>query len=56
MTGETLGSLAASVGYLAEQLVGAQFAEPADIARLQVCLSAFPSVQGMDLQDSSDNS
>ena len=31
-------------------------ASNADIARLQVCLSAFPSVQGMDLQDSSDNS
>ena len=31
-------------------------ASNADIARLQVCLSGFPSVQGMDLQDSSDNS
>ncbi len=31
-------------------------ASNADIARLQVCLSGFPSVQGMDLQDSSDDS
>ena len=31
-------------------------ASNADIARLQVCLSKFPSVQGLDLQDSSDNS
>src|SRR5471032_2953757 len=35
MTGETLGSLAASIEYLAAQLVGAHFAEPADVARLQ---------------------
>lgn len=31
-------------------------ASNADIARLQECLATFPSVQGMDLQDSSDNS
>ena len=31
-------------------------ASPADIARLQECLAKFPSVQGMDLQDSSDGS
>src|SRR5450631_3243550 len=35
MTGETLGSIAASTEYLAAQLVGAHFAEPADVARLQ---------------------
>ena len=31
-------------------------ASNADIARLQECLAKFPSVQGMNLQDSSDNS
>ena len=31
-------------------------ASNADIARLQECLATFPSVQGMNLQDSSDNS
>ena len=31
-------------------------AGPADIARLQECLIKFPSVQGMNIQDSSDNS
>jgi len=31
-------------------------AGPADIARLQECLAKFPSVQGMNIQDSSDNS
>jgi hypothetical protein len=31
-------------------------ASNADIARLQECLAKFPSVQGMDLQDSSDDS
>ena len=31
-------------------------ASPADIARLQECLAKFPSVQGMNLQDSTDNS
>ena len=31
-------------------------ASPADIARLQECLARFPSVQGMNLQDSSDDS
>ena len=31
-------------------------ASNADIARLQVCLTKFPSVQGIDLQDSSQNS
>lgn len=31
-------------------------AGPADIARLQECLAKFPSVAGMYLQDSSDNS
>ena len=33
-----------------------QNASDADIARLQECLTKFPSVQGMDLQDSSDDS
>jgi hypothetical protein len=31
-------------------------ASNADLARLQECLAKFPSVQGMNLQDSSDNS
>jgi len=31
-------------------------ASNADIARLQECLAAFPSVQGMNLRDSSDDS
>jgi hypothetical protein len=31
-------------------------AGPADIARLQECLAKFPSVQGMNVQDSTDNS
>ncbi len=31
-------------------------AGPADIARLQECLARFPSVQGMNLQDSSEGS
>ena len=31
-------------------------AGPADIARLQECLAKFPSVQGMNIQDSSNNS
>lgn len=31
-------------------------ASNADLARLQECLAKFPSVQGMDLQDSTDNS
>jgi hypothetical protein len=31
-------------------------ASNADIARLQECLARFPSVQGIDLHDSSDNS
>jgi len=31
-------------------------AGPADIARLQECLAKFPAVQGMNIQDSSDNS
>jgi hypothetical protein len=30
-------------------------ASNADLARLQVCLSKFPAVQGMDLQDSTDS-
>jgi hypothetical protein len=30
-------------------------ASNADIARLQVCLSKFPSVQGMNIQDATDN-
>jgi hypothetical protein len=30
-------------------------ASNADLARLQVCLSKFPSVQGLDFQDSSDD-
>lgn len=30
-------------------------ASPADIARLQECLVKFPSVRGMNLQDSSDS-
>ena len=31
-------------------------ASAADIARLQECLARFPSVQGISIQDSSDNS
>jgi hypothetical protein len=31
-------------------------ASDADLARLQVCLTKFPSVLGMDLQDATDNS
>jgi len=31
-------------------------ASNADLARLQECLAKFPSVQGMDIQNSSDNS
>lgn len=31
-------------------------ASAADIARLQECLARFPSVQGLNIQDSSDNS
>jgi hypothetical protein len=31
-------------------------ASDADLARLQECLTKFPSVQGMDLQDATDNS
>jgi hypothetical protein len=31
-------------------------ASDAEIAKLQECLATFPSVQGMDLQDSSDDS
>jgi hypothetical protein len=31
-------------------------AGPADIARLSECLAKFPSVAGMNLQDSSDDS
>ncbi|MBO0877787.1 MAG: hypothetical protein J2P19_30805 [Pseudonocardia sp.] len=30
-------------------------ASNADLARLQVCLSKFPSVQGMDIQDATDD-
>jgi len=30
-------------------------ASNADIARLQVCLSKFPSVQGMNIQDATDD-
>ena len=45
--------LSSAVDEVVYQVTGAS---NADIARLQVCLSGFPSVQGMDLQDSSDNS
>jgi hypothetical protein len=31
-------------------------AGPADIARLEECLAKFPSVDGMNIQDSSDDS
>jgi len=31
-------------------------ASPADISRLEECLAKFPSVQGMNLQDSSNDS
>ena len=31
-------------------------AGPADIARLQECLAKFPSVQGLNIQDTSDDS
>jgi hypothetical protein len=41
---------------LAEVVYQINNASNADKARLQECLSKFPSVQGMNLQDSSDNS
>lgn len=41
---------------LAEVTFRVTGASNADIARLQECLANFPSVQGVDLQDSSDNS
>jgi hypothetical protein len=31
-------------------------ADPADVARLEVCLQKYPSVAGVDITDSSDNS
>ena len=50
-SGVPLESAVAEVVYKLDQN-----ASPADIARLQECLAKFPSVQGMDLQDSTDNS
>jgi hypothetical protein len=41
---------------VAEVIYQVNNASNADIARLQECLTKFPSVQGMALQDSSDNS
>jgi hypothetical protein len=41
---------------VAEVIYQVNNAGPADIARLQECLGKFPSVQGIDLQDSSDDS
>jgi hypothetical protein len=41
---------------LAEVVYQVNDASDADKARLQECLSKFPSVQGMSLQDSSDSS
>ncbi len=49
-SGVPLSSAVAEVVYRVDN------AGPADIARLQECLSKFPSVQGMNLQDSTDNS
>ena len=45
--------IASAVSVIVYKVTGAS---NADIARLQVCLSKFPSVQGLNLQDSSDNS
>lgn len=45
--------LSSAVDVIVYRVTGAS---NADIARLQVCLTKFPSVQGIDLQDSSDNS
>ena len=50
-SGVPMASAVAEVVYKLDQN-----ASPADIARLQECLAKFPSVQGMDLQDSTDNS
>ena len=46
--------LASAVSEIIYQI--SQNASDADIARLQECLTKFPSVQGMDLQDASDDS
>lgn len=45
--------LSSAVDEVVYQVTGAS---NADIARLQECLTRFPSVQGMNLQDSSDDS
>jgi hypothetical protein len=45
--------LASAVNQIVYQVTKAS---NADLARLQECLTRFPSVQGMDLQDSTDNS
>ncbi len=41
---------------VAEVVYRVNNASNADIARLQECLAKYPSVQGMNLQDSTDNS
>jgi len=41
---------------LSEVIYQVPNASDADLARLQECLAKFPSVQGMNIQDSSDNS
>ncbi len=45
--------LSSAVDVVVYQVTGAS---NADIARLQECLATFPSVQGINLQDSSENS
>jgi hypothetical protein len=41
---------------LSEVVYRVDNASNADLARLNECLAKFPSVQGMNIQDSSDNS
>jgi hypothetical protein len=40
---------------LSEVIYQINNADPADIARLEECLQKYPSVTGVDIQDSSDN-
>jgi hypothetical protein len=44
--------LTSALGQVEYSVTGAS---SADLARLQECLSKFPSVQGLDLQDSTDD-
>jgi hypothetical protein len=55
----TAAPIAASVplaSALSEVVYRVDNASTADLARLQQCLAKYPSVQGMSIQDSSDNS